>query len=106
MKNIGQGDAAWSTKNKVLGWELNKKEHHLRLTPNHELKVRAALEAIPTEAHQVSLRKRCHPLGLLWSITPAIYGAHGLLMRLQHALWQARDRRFQMSPAVQDELSA
>ena len=60
----------------------------------------------PTEAHQVSLRKRCHPLGLLWSITLAIYGAHGLLMRLQHALCQARDRRFQMSPAAQDKLSA
>ena len=81
-KNLGQGDAAWSTKKTVLGWELNTKEHHLRLTPKRELKVRAALNVIPTKARQVSLRKRRHLLGLLRSITPAIAGAHGMFTRL------------------------
>ena len=56
-KKLGQGGAAWSTKTTVLGWELDIKEHHLRLTPKRELKVCAALDAIPSEAHQASLHK-------------------------------------------------
>ena len=56
-KKLGKVDAAWSTKKKVLGWELDTKEHHLRLTPKREIKVCAALDVIPDEARQVSLRK-------------------------------------------------
>ena len=56
-KTLGQGGTAWSTKKPVLGWELKTKDHHLRLTSKREIKVRAALDAIPAEAHQVSLLK-------------------------------------------------
>ena len=31
-KKFSQGIAAWSTNKTVLGWELDTKEHHLRLT--------------------------------------------------------------------------
>ena len=64
-KKLGQGGAAWSTKKTVLGWDLNTKEHHLRLTPKRELKVRVDLDTIPSEAQQVSVRKWRHLLGLL-----------------------------------------
>ena len=54
---MSQVDSAWSTKKTVLGWEPDNKEHHLRLTPKCELKVSAALDAIPAKALQVSLCK-------------------------------------------------
>ena len=56
-KNIGQGDSTCSTKNMLLGWELDTKEHHLRITPNREITVRAALDATHNAKHQVSLHK-------------------------------------------------
>ena len=105
-KKLGQGDTAWSNKKKLMGWELNTKEHHLRLTPKRDLKVRAALDTIPSEACQVSLRKWWHLLCILRSITPSVYGAQGMFKLLQNKLQQARGRQVQMSPAFQDELSA
>ena len=96
MKKLRQGDTAWSTKKTVLGWELDTLEHHLRLTPKRKSKVRVALDAIPAAAHQVSLRKWGHLLGLLCSITPAVAGAQGMFTRLQHALRQARSRQVQI----------
>ena len=85
-KNLGQGDAAWPTKKTVLGWELNTKEHRLRLTPKCKIHVRAALDVIQAKVRQVSFRKCWHLLGLLRSITSAIARAQGMLARLQHAL--------------------
>ena len=79
---LGQGDVACSRKKTVLGWEIDTKEHHLRLTPKRELKMPVALNAIPSEAHQFSLTKWRHLLELLRSITPAISGEHGMFTRL------------------------
>ena len=89
-----------------LGWDHSTKEHHLRLTHKHKLKVRAALDAIPTKARQVSLRNWWHLLGFLRRITLAVSGAQGMFMRLQHALRQAWGRLVPLSTAVHDELSA
>ena len=102
---LGQGDVACSRKKTVLGWEIDTKEHHLRLTPKRNLKVRMALDMIPAEAHQVSLRKLGHLLGLLRSIAPAVAGAQGMFTRLQHALQHPWGRRLQLSPPVQDAVA-
>ena len=45
-------------------------------------------------------------MGLLQTIIPAISGSHGMFTNLQHALWQAHERRVHLLYAVQDELSA
>ena len=76
--NICLGGSNWLTNNTVLGWELDTKEHHLRLTPNQENKVRSALETIPAAAHQVSFPKWRNLFGLLRSITPAVSGSHAV----------------------------
>ena len=77
-KNLCQGDATWYTKKTVLGWDIDTKEHHLRLMPERDSKVRTALDKIPTAAHQVSLHKWGHLLGLLWIITPAVARSHSM----------------------------
>ena len=41
----------------VLGWVLDTKDHHLKLTSKRNLKLRVALDAISTKASQVSLSK-------------------------------------------------
>ena len=105
-KNLRQGDDVWSKTKTVLVWELENKEYHLRLTPKRELKVRAALGAIPTKARQVSFRKWWHLLGILRSVHLAVAGAQGMFTRLLHALWQAQGRRVTLSTTVHDELSA
>ena len=76
--NICLGVSNWLTNNTVLGWELDTKEHHLRLTPNQENKLRAALDTISAAAHQVSFRKWRNLFGLLWSITPAVSGSYAV----------------------------
>ena len=103
---MGKGDAAWSTTKTVLGWELDTKYDHLILISKRELKVRAALDPIPTKARQVSLRKWRHLLGIFRSVTLAVVRAQGMFVRLQHALWQARGGRVLLSTVVHDELSA
>ena len=85
-KKLGKGDASWLTNKPVLGWELDKKEHRLRLTPKRDIKVRVALDAIPAEVYQVSLQKWRHLIGLLRNITLSVDMAHGMFTRLQHAL--------------------
>ena len=102
---LSQGDSTWYTKKRVLGWGIDTKEHHLRLTPRQDIKLRAALDASAASAHQVSLRKWRHILGLVHSITLSVAGAHCMFTFLQHALCQARGRQVTLSTAVQYELS-
>ena len=33
LKKLGKGDVAWSTEKTVIGWDLNKISHLLRLPP-------------------------------------------------------------------------
>ena len=88
-KNLRKGGAAWSTNKMVMGWDLDTLENQLRLMPKHERKVRAPFDTILAAAHQVSLRKWRHLLGLLRSFTPDVAGAQGMFTRIQHALRQA-----------------
>ena len=87
-KKIHQGDATWSIKKVVLAWELDTRRHHLSLTPNKKVRVKAALDVIPSRTHRVSLCKQKRLLVILWSITPAVVGAHGVFNQLQNALTQ------------------
>ena len=65
LKKLGQGDGAWSTLKTVLGWNLDTVAHLLRLPPDRQAKVEAALKAIPRTAHTTSLRKWRKLLGML-----------------------------------------
>ena len=103
---LGQEDGAWSTRNTVLGWDINTIAHLLCLTPRRKEKVEAALAAIPRKAHSTSLRKWRKLLGLLRSITPAVARSRGMFTRVQHDLKRVTGRHFQITADVHNELEA
>ena len=103
---LGQEDGAWSTRNTVLGWDINTIAHLLCLTPRRKEKVEAALAAIPRKAHSTSLRKWRKLLGLLRSITPAVARSRGMFTRVQHALKRVTRRHVQLTAYVQDDMEA
>ena len=65
LNNLGQGDGTWSTRNKVIRWDLDTIAHLFRLPSRRQEKVAAALAAIPQEALTNSLRKWRKLLGML-----------------------------------------
>ena len=106
VKNILQGDAAWSMSKVVLEWELDTKKHHLKITPKKEENMITTLDTIPGGACQVSLHKWIHMLGILRRITPAMYRVCGMFKCLKHALQQARGQRATLLSEVHEELHA
>ena len=76
---MGKGDGAWSTRKKVLGWDLDTIAHLLHLPPRRQEKVEAALAATPRMAHTTSLRNWSKILGLLQNLTPDVSGSRAFL---------------------------
>ena len=97
---------SWSTQKTVLGWDLNTVAQFICLPPKHHSKVHAFLEATPQATHNTLLRKRRKLLGMLCSITPAVYRGQGVFIFVQHALTKASCRHVHLTSDVHDELNA
>ena len=105
-KKIHHGDATWYIKKVVLAWELDTRRHHLSLTPNQKVRVKSALDVIPSGTHRVSLCKQKRLLGILRSIAPAVVGAQGVFTQLQNALTQDKGLWVLLYLAENNELFA
>ena len=97
-----KGDAfCWSTKKRILGWDVNTSDSTLTLPP-HRLLTRhyELLDRIspPPPHRRVSVHFWHKLSGELRSIAPALLGAQGLFSVLQHSLKKADRHRVRITP--------
>ena len=100
VKKMHQGDACWSTKKRILGWEFDTEAETLNL-PSHRLeRLYALLDLISPPSKRVSVTKWHQLLGELRSMSPALPGSRGLFSLLQAALSKADRNRVRVTPRM------
>jgi hypothetical protein len=102
-KKLQQGDATFSTKQRILGWDLDTVHMTISL-PQHRLtSLKSMLQGMIQKSR--TSRKRWHKLlGTLRSTTPALYGASHAFSILQHALTDTTNRRIKVTPLIREVL--
>ena len=95
-----QGDAAWSTRKRMLGWDIDTVQATLHLPAHRVERLYALLDMISPPHKRVSVRTWHQLLGELRSMSPALPGSRGLFSVLQHALSTADARRVRITPQV------
>jgi hypothetical protein len=83
-KKMVQGDMSFSTRKRILGWDVDTQSMTLHLPPHRLQNMRQLLLPL-LHQHRTSAKKWRQLLGVLRSTTPALYGAHHLFSILQHA---------------------
>jgi len=102
-KKLQQGDATFSTKKRILGWDLDT-VNMTNTLPQHRL------DSLKNMLHDMipkscTSRKKWHKLlGTLRSTTPALYGASHALSILQHALTDTTNHRIRLTPLIREVL--
>ena len=86
VENLGQGDAHWSTRKTILGWDLNTVTETLHLPPHRITRLYSLLDAFPPSRRRVPVGEWHQLLGELQSMSTALPGAKGLFSELQDAL--------------------
>jgi hypothetical protein len=102
VKKMLQGDAAWATHKRILGWDVDTVHETLHLPPHRLERLYALLDRISPPHKRVSIRVWHQLLGELRSMSPALPGSRGLFSILQHSLRHATQHRVRVTPHVWD----
>jgi hypothetical protein len=102
-KKIQQGDATFSTKKRILGWDIDTVNMTITL-PEHRLFALRQTLADMIQKTRTSRKKWQKLLGTLRSTTPALYGAAHSFSILQHALTDTTNRRIRITPLIREIL--
>jgi hypothetical protein len=105
VKKLRQGDACWSTRKTVLGWDLDTVEGTLRLPPHRLDRLYTLLDAFPATRKRVPLVEWHQLLGELRSMSAALPGTRGLFSALQEALRHQSGNRIRLTRHVFDSLA-
>ena len=102
VSKMRKGDAAWSTRKRIFGWEIDTDASTLSL-PAHRLdRLYELLDYLAPPRKRATVKFWHKLLGELRSMAPAMPGARGLFSLLQHALQSAQGHRIRVTRAVQD----
>ena len=104
MKKLLKGDAHWSTKKVILGWEIDTKAGTIQLPEHRREKLAALLASLPRTKRRISKKKWQQALGELRSISLAIPGLKGLFSLLQEQLSKEENNRVALTQPVHDIL--
>jgi hypothetical protein len=102
VKKMLKGDACWSTKKRILGWDLDTATSTLHLPPHRLDRLYNLLQLIRPPRKRVSVKIWHRLLGELRSMSPALPGSRGLFSALQDALGKADRNRVRLTPQVWD----
>ena len=102
VKKMLKGDAAWATRKRILGWDVDTVQETLHLPPHQLERLYALLDRISPPHKRVSVRVWHQLLGELRSMSPALPGSRGLFSILQHTLRHADEHRVRVTPQVWD----
>jgi hypothetical protein len=100
IKKFLKGNGTWSTKKRMLGWDIDTVAKTIRLPPHRVERLFEILDSIKPYHRTVSTKQWHKVLGELRSMTLAIPGSKGLFSILQEAFRHEENERLQLSPAV------
>lgn len=95
-----KGDASWSTKKRILGWDLDTRASTLTLPPHRLDRLYELLELISPPKRRVPVKRWHLLLGELRSMSPTLPGARGLFSILQDSLGKADRNRARITNEV------
>ena len=102
VKKMLKGDACWSPRKRMLGWDIDANDLTLNLPPHRLERLREVLQWISPPQKRLSTRKWHQLLGELRSMSPALPGTRGLFSVLQEALSNGDNRRVRLNQRVYD----
>ena len=105
LKKLLKGDAAWSTRKTVLGWDLDTEAGTIHLTPRRAQRLREVLDDIRPDQRRISLKKWHRVLGELRSMELAVPGLKGHFSTLQEAFRHQEGSRIPLRAAQHDFLA-
>jgi hypothetical protein len=105
VKKLLQGDAAWSTQKRMLGWDINTVRGTLALPPHRIDRLRTILDRVQPPRKRLRTSKWNQLLGELRSMTPGLPGSRGLFSVLQATLGRGDQRRVCLTRHVFDAIS-
>jgi hypothetical protein len=97
VKKMLKGEACWSTKKRILGWDLDTAASTLQLPPHRLDRLYELLNLIRPPKKRVSVKVWHQLLGELRSMAAALPGARGLFSALQDALCKADRNRVRIT---------
>ena len=100
VKKMLQGDAYWSTKKRVLGWDIDTEALTLNLPPHRLVRLREVLQWLRPPRKRLATSTWHRVLGELRSMSPALPGTRGLFSVLQDALSRGDRRRVRLNEHV------
>jgi len=101
---LAKGDATWSTKKRILGWDIDTSSLTIHV-PEHRLQHLQAILAPLLHQTRVSRKKWQVLLGELRSMVPAIHSVKYHFSILQEALTDQRGQRIRLSKLVRTVLA-
>ncbi|KAI2510214.1 hypothetical protein MHU86_4246 [Fragilaria crotonensis] len=102
IKKMLKGEACWSTKKRILGWDLDTEALTLTLPPHRLTRLREVLQWLQPPRKRLATSKWHRLLGELRSMSPALPGTRGLFSVLQHALSRGDQHRVRLTRHVYD----
>ena len=94
------GDASWSTRKRILGWDLDTMSETLHLPPHRRDRLDEVLSWLAPPRKRISTKKWHQLLGELRSMAPALPGTRGLFSALQDALRRGDRHRIRLNQHV------
>ena len=105
VKKLRQGDACWSTRKTILGWDFDTQAETLSLPPHRLARLYSLLDAFPPTRRRAPISEWHQLLGELRSMAVALPGARGLFSALQDALRGGDRHRVRLNRRVFDSLA-
>jgi hypothetical protein len=102
VKKMLKGDASWSTRKRMLGWDVDTVHLTLNLPPHRIERLREVLQWLKPPRKRLAISKWHRLLGELRSMSPALPGTRGLFSTLQEALSRGDKHRVRLNQQVYD----
>lgn len=102
VKKRLKGDACWSTRKRILGWDMDTDSLSLHLPPHRLDWLREVLSWLLPPRKQLSIARWHKVLGELRSMSPALPGTRGLFSVLQAALQHTERHRERITRRIYD----
>ena len=100
VKKMKKGDACWSMRKRILGWDINTESLTLHLPPHRLARILEVLSWLLPPHKRLTVKRWHQVLGELRSMSPALPGTRGLFSVLQAALQHTERHRVRITARI------